>query len=166
MKKLLTIIPLVILLCFTFSCQQAEEVAEEPGVTPLSDEDIAAIKALGPAVDEAALARDWKTLVAFFTEDVVLMLPNKPSIQGNSAMMEMLESLTITHTEHKIRLIEVDGYGDIAYGRATYKETFSLEGVEEPIGDEGKILGIFRKQADGSWRIAIWIYNTDLPLPE
>jgi len=28
MKKLLTIIPLVILLCFTFSCQQAEEVAE------------------------------------------------------------------------------------------------------------------------------------------
>ncbi len=25
MKKLLTIIPLVILLCFTFGCQQAEE---------------------------------------------------------------------------------------------------------------------------------------------
>jgi predicted ester cyclase len=28
MKKLLTIIPLVILLCFTFGCQKAEEVAE------------------------------------------------------------------------------------------------------------------------------------------
>jgi creatinine amidohydrolase/Fe(II)-dependent formamide hydrolase-like protein len=31
MKKLLTIIPLVILLCFTFSCQQGDEVAEEAG---------------------------------------------------------------------------------------------------------------------------------------
>jgi proline iminopeptidase len=29
MKKLLTIIPLVFLLCFTFSCQQGEEVAED-----------------------------------------------------------------------------------------------------------------------------------------
>jgi len=29
MKKLLTVIPLVFLLCLTFSCQQAEEVAEE-----------------------------------------------------------------------------------------------------------------------------------------
>jgi hypothetical protein len=32
MKKLLLIVPLVSLLCFTFSCQKAEEVAEEPAV--------------------------------------------------------------------------------------------------------------------------------------
>lgn len=31
MKKLLMVIPLVILLCFAYSCQQAEEAAEEPG---------------------------------------------------------------------------------------------------------------------------------------
>jgi hypothetical protein len=32
MKKLLMILPLVLVLCFTFSCQKAEEVAEEPAV--------------------------------------------------------------------------------------------------------------------------------------
>ena len=32
MKKLLMILPLVFLLCFTFNCKQAEEVAEEPVV--------------------------------------------------------------------------------------------------------------------------------------
>jgi len=32
MKKLFIILPLVILFCFAFSCQQAEEVAEEPAV--------------------------------------------------------------------------------------------------------------------------------------
>ena len=166
MKNSLTIIPLVILLCFTFGCEYGEEVAEEAGVIPLSAEDVAAIKALGPALDEAALAKDWKTLVALFTEDVVLMGPNEPSIQGNSAMMEMVESLTITHTEHKIDLVEVDGYGDIAYARGTYAETYSVEGVEEPIKDEGKILTILRKQSDGSWLFAIWMSNSDLPLPE
>ncbi len=68
MKRFI-IIPLVILLCFTFSCQHGEEVAEEPGVKPLSDEDVAAIKALGPALDEAALAGDWDAVVALLTED-------------------------------------------------------------------------------------------------
>jgi hypothetical protein len=29
MKKLFMVLPLVFLLCFTFSCQQGEEVAEE-----------------------------------------------------------------------------------------------------------------------------------------
>ena len=32
MKKLLMILPMVFLLCFTFGCQKAEEVAEEPAV--------------------------------------------------------------------------------------------------------------------------------------
>ena len=50
MKKLLMIIPLVILLCFTFSCQQYyEEVAEEPAV------DIAA--------EEAAIRETMKTAI-------------------------------------------------------------------------------------------------------
>jgi hypothetical protein len=37
MKKLLMVIPLVILLCFTFSCQKGEEVAEEPVVDISAD---------------------------------------------------------------------------------------------------------------------------------
>ncbi len=32
MKKLFMVLPLVFLLCFTFSCQKAEEVAEEAPV--------------------------------------------------------------------------------------------------------------------------------------
>ena len=32
MKKLYMVLPLVFLLCFTFGCQQGEEVAEEPVV--------------------------------------------------------------------------------------------------------------------------------------
>ena len=166
MKKLITIIPLVILLCFTFGCQQDEEMAEEVGVKPLSDEDVAAIKALGPALDKAALAKEWDTILSLFTEDSMLMGPNMPVIKGRSGHRAFIESLKPSHTEHKVEFLEVDGYGDIAYARGTGVETFSIEGVEEPIKDEGKFLGILRKQADGSWLIAIWMWNSDLPLPE
>ena len=166
MKKLFMVLPLVFLLCFAFSCQQAEEVAEEPGVKALSDEDIAAIKAIGPAMDKAALAGDFDAALALFTEDVLVMGPNSPIFQGRSTWLEMVNSLGMTVTEHVVNLVEVDGYGDIAYGRATWKEAFSIEGVAEPIKEEGKILGIFRKQPDNSWLIAVWMWNSDLPLPE
>jgi uncharacterized protein (TIGR02246 family) len=166
MKKLLMVLPLVFLLCFAFSCQKAEEVAEEPGVKALSDEDIAAIKAWGPALDKAALADDWNAVVALFAEDGMWMGSNSSIVQGHSAMMEMIESLGMKVTEHKVDFIEVDGYGDIAYARGTYVENYSIEGVEEPIKDEGKTLAILRKQPDGTWLVAIWMWSSNLPLPE
>jgi ketosteroid isomerase-like protein len=166
MKKLLLIIPLVLLLCFTLSCQKAEEVAEEPGVAPLSDEDITAIKAIGPAMDKLALAGDYDAALAMFTDDVLVMGPNSPTFQGRSTWLEMVKSSSMTVTEYMLEFVDVDGYGDIAYARGIYKEAFNIEGAEEPHKDEGKVLGIFRKQPDGSWLIAVWCWNSDLPLPE
>jgi len=167
MKKLFVILPLVLVLCFVCGCEKVDDdVTAEVGVKALSAEDVAAIKSLAIPFDKAALGGDWNTLVASFTEDVVLMSPNGPSIQGHSAFKEMLESLGLTITEHKIEFVEVDGYGDIAYAKGTYVETYSIEGVEEPIKDKGKILTILRKQADGTWLFAIWMNNSNLPLPE
>jgi uncharacterized protein (TIGR02246 family) len=133
---------------------------------PLSDEDVAAIKAWGPALDKAALAGDWDAVVALFTEDGMWMGANGPIVQGHPAMMETIESLGMKVTEHKVDFVEVDGYGDIAYARGTYAENFSVKGAEEPIKDEGKALGILRKQPDGSWLVAIWMWSSDLPLAE
>jgi uncharacterized protein (TIGR02246 family) len=166
MKKSLTIIPFVILLCFTFSCQQGEEVAEEVTVAPLSVEDVAAIKAIGPALDKADLALDWSALVELMTEDVLFMNPNSAAIQGRAAVKKSYESLGVTAVrEHRHVLHEVEGYGDIAYARGTYEVEFSLEGVEEPVKDKGKTLLILRKQSGGSWLIAIFSFSTDLPYP-
>jgi len=166
MKKLLMIIPLVILFCFTFGCQQDEGVAEEVTVAPLSVEEVAAIKAIGPALDKADLALDWSALVELMTEDVLFMNPNSPAIQGSAAVKESFESQGFTAvTEHRHVLHEVEGYGDIAYARGTYEVEFSLEGVDEPVKDKGKTLLILRKQSDGSWLIAIFSYSTDLPYP-
>jgi len=165
MKKLLLILPLVFLLCFTFGCQQAEEVAEEPGVKPLTDEDVAAIKALGPAINEASLIGNWDSFFMMFTENMLMMIPNMPAIKGREAYKELIMSMGVKFTEANYQFNEIKGYGDIAYATATYTETFSLEGVEEPIYDEGKILTILRKQQDGPWLFSIWMWASDLPLP-
>jgi ketosteroid isomerase-like protein len=166
MKKLFMVLPLVFLLCFTFSCQQAEDVVEEGMVAPLSAEDVAAIKALGPAFNNVALAGDWDAFFKMLTEDFIMMPPNIPTMKGRAAYEEWFRSMDVVMTEVNYEMHEIAGYGDMAYAAATYTETFSIKGVEEPIYDEGKILTILRKQPDGSWLFSRWMWASDLPLPE
>jgi len=168
MKKLFMVIPLVILLCFTFGCQkQAEEMAEEAAVAPLSDEDIAAIKAIGPAIDKATLVLNIDALLELWTEDTLLMNPNEQIIQGRAGVAEYYKAFeTATMKEHKHELLEVDGYGDIAYARGAYKVVYVLEGIDEPVEDKGKTLLILRKQSNGSWLIALFSWSSDLPISE
>ncbi|NIM47978.1 MAG: hypothetical protein GTO22_01735 [Gemmatimonadales bacterium] len=68
-------------------------------------------------------------------------------------------------TEFTITLVETGGGGDVAYARGTYLLTIAVEGAE-PTTDTGKYIEIRRKQPDGSWPIAIDMFNSDLPLPE
>ena len=58
-------------IALTVACQ-----LPAPEIGPLSEEDVAAIKSLGAALDEAALASDWGALAALLTEDAVFMPPN------------------------------------------------------------------------------------------
>jgi ketosteroid isomerase-like protein len=165
MKKLLMIITLVILLCFAFSYQQGEEVAEEVGVKALSDEDVAAIKTAHDAYGQTMISKDWAALIAMHTEDAVIMPPNMPLIQGREAIQAWNEA-SPPITAFNLTCVEIDGRGDLAYVRGVYTLTMELKGAPQPIQDTGKFLDILQKQEDGSWLIAVDIFNSDLPQPE
>jgi uncharacterized protein (TIGR02246 family) len=166
MKKLLMVFPLVFLLCFTFSCQQGEEAAEEATaeVAALSVGDVAAIKASINAYVQAVRIEDWTAVAALYTEDAVCMPPNQPIVQGREAILTWLEAYP-TMTEFNLIGIEIEGCGDLAYVVGTISMTVAPEGAPEPIQDTGKFLEIRRKQEDGSWLIAVDMFNSDLPLP-
>jgi ketosteroid isomerase-like protein len=167
MRKLCIIMLFALIICIMVGCQQGEGDAEEVGVKALSDEDVAAIKAMGPALDKANLAGDFNAVVEMMTEDILLMNPNEQIIQGRAKTLEWFNAFKpATFTEHRHELLEVDGYGDIAYARGAYKNAFIFEGIDEPIKGEGKTLLILRKQTDGSWLISRFCWNSDLPIAE
>ena len=66
----------------------------------------------------------------------------------------------------QLNQVEVDGAGDIAYVYGTFSMILMLPDVEEPVPDAGKYIEIWRRQADGSWKIVMDIFNSDLPVPE
>ena len=137
--------------------------ASEAG--PLSEEDVAAIKASSAAFVEAVLAGDWAAVAAFYTEDAVLMFPNEPVVEGRMAVQAFFE-LFPSNTQFEPTIVQIDGRGDLAFVRATYSMTILVEGTLEPTHDTGKYVEIWRKQPDGKWLLAVDISNSDLPLPE
>ena len=71
MKKLFMVIPLVLLLCFTFSCQKGEEVAEEPAVDIEAEEQ--AIRDVLQKTIEAKNRKDWDTVINMYAEKTIIL---------------------------------------------------------------------------------------------
>ena len=135
-------------------------------IAPLSEQDIVEIKALGTAIDTAAVMLDFEGIVSCFTEDAMLMPPNLEVIQGREVILNWIHAFGFKPIRHQIELTAIEGYGDLAYARGTYSEEYTMDGVNGPISDEGKLLYILRKNADGEWKIAIEMWSSDLLLPE
>ena len=159
MKKLLMVISLVFLLCFTFSCQYSEEPVEEAvaEVGALSDEDVAAIKAVNHAFVQAALEGGLEATTEFYTEDTI-MVAQGPMIQGREALKEKRKALSkasVTVTAFNQTIVKIDGRDNLAFVLGTVSITMEAEGLPEPMQVTGKFLQILRKQEDGSWLIAI-----------
>ena len=130
---------------------------------PLSDEDVAAISGLSDIHSQVGLAGDWAGWVATCTDDVVLMPPDQPIVQGRDAALAFLEGFP-TLTEFGIAVEQVDGRGDLAVSRGTYAMSFEVDGDTQSV--TGKYLAVWRKQPDGSWLMATDAWNLDHPLPE
>ncbi len=132
MKKLLMVIPLVFLLCFTFSCQQqVEEVAEEARIVDLSDEDVAAIKTVNDAYVQAVLEGGLEATTEFYTEDTI-MVAQGPMIQGREALKEArkkaLSKASATVTAFNQTIVKIDGRDNLAFVLGTVSITMAAEG--------------------------------------
>ena len=59
----------------------------------------------------------------------------------------------------------MEGFGDFAFSRDEYSATMAPPG-QSASKDKGKVITIWRKQADGSWKMFWEIWNSDLPAPK
>ncbi len=140
-------------------CQPAPEVGG------LSAEDEAAIRALFANFVEAEKAGDWDAAIGMMTDDVVILPNQQPAIEGRAALREWIAQFPDMRIEELNATIEgLDGRGDLAFLWGKYSETFRMGAMEEPIALVGKFVWIVRRQADGSWRIAVGISNSDRPM--
>jgi ketosteroid isomerase-like protein len=123
------------------------------------------------AADEGWLtvfaAKDVQKSVAFLADDGAVLAPNAPIAQGREAISKSfagffaLPDLKISWHADKV---EVAKSGELGYTSGTYQMTFN-DPSGKTIPDQGKYVTVWKKQADGTWKVLLDIFNTDMPAP-
>lgn len=112
-------------------------------------------------------AGDIDKVLAVFTDDVVIMPPNEPVLVGKEAvrswLQEMYKQFKIEGTYTSASDLTVTG--DWAFERMAITLKLTPTGGGAAVEDVGKGFHVYRRQGDGSWKIAQDIWNSDKPVP-
>ena len=90
------------------------------------------------------------------------MTPGQPMTRGRKAFEEVYRSRMETSSggKHTNKLVEYGVEGDLAYQVGTY----AITGSDSP--EQGKFLNVLKRQPDGTWKVAVSIFNSDKPEPK
>lgn len=121
----------------------------------LSEADLAEVRAADGAYAAAWLANSPEQVMATLTADGVIVPSGNPAYQGPEAIREFWwpagsPPATVTRFDQVQR--EAGGSGGLAFIRGSFELVFDYEGAEYT--GSGEYLSLFRRTADGSWRMS------------
>jgi uncharacterized protein (TIGR02246 family) len=109
------------------------------------------------------LAGDPQPYVNNYADDGISMNPGAPATTGKAATLAMFQQMMQGAKLSDISFTTQDVVvsGDLAVEHGVYKWTVTPTGGPA-MPDSGKFLTVWRKQADGSWKIIRDMNNTDI----
>ncbi|MEI7898195.1 MAG: DUF4440 domain-containing protein [bacterium] len=155
MKKIiLPLISVVIVAMALTSCTNNKPAS-------LSDADKAEITKSATEINQAFNStKDYKAYVnAYYTEDAMILYPNTDAVKGREAILAAFSTLG-TDINVTPTILDISGKDDLAYVVGTVK----METNAKVELDHGKYIEIWKKQADGKWKVVYDIFNSSVPL--
>ena len=113
---------------------------------------------------EAFAKSNFEAIRTTMAPDSLLMSPNTPAVQGADNVVEVWKGwadLAGVDIKWGGNHTVVASSGDLAYTEGWY--TFSFDTDNGRFEDVGKYIVIWKK-VDGSWKVAVDVFNSDLPL--
>jgi ketosteroid isomerase-like protein len=130
--------------------------------TPLTEADRDVIRRTADSALAFANATpaDWPSYVrSYYAEDAISLPANGPA-QIGAAAITTATSGTPPSLTFRWQLLEIDGYHDLAYVRGRWWVTPSTS--PQPV-DSGNYLEVWRRQPEGTWRVARDMYASEVP---
>jgi ketosteroid isomerase-like protein len=114
---------------------------------------------------KAVEAKDLDKTVSYYSDDAMVLPPNAAIATTKEAIRniwkDLLASPGLVFT-WKTTKVEVAKSGDMACLSGTYELTMN-DASGKPVNDRGKYVEVWKKQTGGSWKVAVDIWNSDLP---
>jgi uncharacterized protein (TIGR02246 family) len=114
-----------------------------------------AVKAVETELQTAYKAKDAAKIASFYTADADIITPFQAPVRG--ADQERTVTASVADPAFDLQFAnartEVSPSGDMAYTRGTYTVTYTNPGNKEVATSAGNYVTVFRKTAEGSWKI-------------
>jgi uncharacterized protein (TIGR02246 family) len=118
-----------------------------------------AIEDKNAAFNKAYQQGDAAGCAAVFTEDAIMLPTNEPMVRGKQAIQKFFQGfLDKVGGKNDNHIVEFGVEGDLTYQAST----FTIPDARTPY--QGKFVEILRRQEDGSWKVAVSIFNSDKPV--
>ncbi len=136
------------------ACSQQPAQPVAPPDTRAADE--AAIRANDADFAKAAAAKDIDKCVSLYMDDAVIFSPGTPAVIGKDNIHKFFERMLAAPTmEFSFSDVTVDvaRSGDLAEDRGAVQVT-TTDKNGKPVTDGSQYVLVWKKQADGSWKVA------------
>lgn len=109
------------------------------------------------ALEAALESLDPTAWVYAYTEDAMFVGPGAPAVQGREALLQMAKAMKPLSSV-SIKALRTEGNGNLAY---VYGEASWVNGRSPNEGSTTnlRLVIVWRKEADGQWRVAQEILN-------
>jgi ketosteroid isomerase-like protein len=112
---------------------------------------------------KAYAAKDLDKTMAFCDEQSSVLPSNAPVTTGKTAIAKLFaEAFESQDLTWHIDKAGVARSGELGYTSGSYVMTFK-DATGKTVTDKGKYLTVWKKGADGSWKVSFDMFNSDLP---
>ena len=116
---------------------------------------------------KAFATKEPEKAAAFYADDADSMLPDTPLMAGRKAIIEGMKpelgdpnfSLVFAPTK-----VEIAKSGDLAFSKGWFKYTTTDPRTKKRVGRAGNYVEVYKKQADGTWKVEEDIATEETPL--
>jgi ketosteroid isomerase-like protein len=127
--------------------------------------DVAAVKQVTSLEAQYVNAADIDGYLSIFSADTKTLPPNEPMMTGTDAIRGWIEGLYQQFTANLVYSeSEVVVSGDLAVERFEGTLTLTPKGSGDPMVEDLKGVHVFQRQADGSWKITMDVWNSSAPV--
>ena len=129
----------------------------------------AVVDEIGNNAEKCFLSGDVEKMLTYYCDDVVSMPDSHPMIKGKENLRRQTEAIISTGMKFKSlesTTLDAQAGGDFVYEIGTFSQSIIMPGSAEPTDQTGKYLNIYKRQPDGTLKIAVEIYNSNEPLKQ
>ncbi|MBN1509665.1 MAG: DUF4440 domain-containing protein [Sedimentisphaerales bacterium] len=124
----------------------------------------ARVEEIGDKAEQCFLAGDVDAMLQYYCDDVISMPEFHPMVKGKADLKRQTEAILamgMTFAALESTALDVQGSGELVYEVGTFRQAIVLPGGKEPLEQKGKYVTIWKRQPDGTLKIAVEMYNSD-----